>query len=133
MSDDPLPVNFDSTSYGRFAEAPGRQQLERCCFLDDVDRELIGKRRGDDNRLGFALQLVTVPCLGTFLAHPAGIADASRVKAYLEREKTRFENQWEIAREYGCRDFAALEDEPASFISGSLKNLGSPKSATKPS
>ncbi len=130
MSDHPLLEDFDAARYGRFAEAPSRQELERYCFLDDIDRELVAKRRGDHNRLGFSLQMVTVRCLGTFLADPldvpielvgylAGqleIADASCVKAYLERQKTRFEHQWEIAREYGWRSFADVEDELTRWV-----------------
>jgi hypothetical protein len=104
--------------------------VEVASFLDDVDRDLVAKRRGDHNRLGFALQLVTVRCLGTFLADPLdvptevvdylagqlGIPDASCVKAYLEREKTRFEHQWELAREYGWRNFADAEEELARWV-----------------
>lgn len=38
-------------AYGKFAEEPTRPELERFFYLDDVDRALIGKRRGDQNRL----------------------------------------------------------------------------------
>lgn len=39
-------------AYGRFDGVPSRPDLERLLFLDDVDKYLIGDRRGDHNRLG---------------------------------------------------------------------------------
>jgi TnpA family transposase len=110
MPDEPLTEDIDTGRYGRFAGPPSRQDLDRDCFLDDADMKLVAKRRGDANRLGFSLQLVTVRYLGTFLADPLdvptevvdyvaeqlGISDPSCLKAYMGREKTRFEHQWEI-------------------------------------
>ncbi|MGY3064199.1 TnpA family transposase [Streptomyces sp. TE3672] len=118
-----MPVEFltddQAASYGSFKEVPPRPELERFFFLDDEDRLLIAKRRGDHNRLGFALQICTVRYVGLFLADPLdvpwavvdylaeqlGVEDASCVKRYTERQMTPYEHAWEIRDAYGYRDF----------------------------
>ena len=130
-----MPVEFltdeQASPYGHFVVAPSRAELERCFLLDDVDRSLVMRRRGDANRLGFALQVGVVRLLGTFLtdlntvpvvavdyvAEDLGITDRSCLRGYAAREKTRLEHEWEIARVYGFRE--GLSAEPG--ISGDDK------------
>ena len=137
-----MPVEFltdvQAAAYGRFAEAPSRAELERSFFLDDADRALVNKRRGDHNRLGFSVQLGTLRLLGTFLADPldvptaavdfvaeqVGVADPSCLKVYGEREKTRLEHQWEITREYGYREFVDMEAALARWVDDRAWNTG---------
>nr|WP_268257218.1 DUF4158 domain-containing protein [Streptomyces capillispiralis] len=59
-----------ATAFGSFADKPTRPELERFFFLDDEDRKLIAKRRGDHSRLGSALQMCTVRYIGLFLEDP---------------------------------------------------------------
>jgi uncharacterized protein DUF4158 len=94
-----MPVEFltdeQAASYGKFNEEPTRPELERFFYLDDEDRKLIATRRGDHNRLGFALQMCTVRYIGRFLpddpldvpwvviehiAEQLGIEDVSSIK-----------------------------------------------------
>ncbi len=114
-----MPVEFltdeQAEAYGSFAEEPTRPELERFFFLDDEDRNLIAKRRGDHNRLGFALQMCTVRYIGLFLEDPSAvpwpvvehlaqqleIEDPSCLKEYTERLKTAYEHAWEIRDAYG--------------------------------
>ncbi len=118
-----MPVDFlnaaQVTGYGRYGEPSSARQLERFFHFDDLDRERISNRRGDHNRLGFAVQLATVRFLGTFLAHPAdvppvvartvarelAIPDPECLALYVRREQTHREHAGEIQRAYGYRDF----------------------------
>lgn len=108
-----MPVAFltdgQATAFGSFADEPMRPGLERFFFLDDEDRKLIAKRRGDHNRLGFALQMCTVRYIGLFLQDPLAvpwpvvehlaaqleIEDASQIKRYTERQMTAYGHAWE--------------------------------------
>ncbi|WP_326830039.1 DUF4158 domain-containing protein [Streptosporangium sp. NBC_01810] len=129
-----MPVEFltddEAAAYGRFAGPPARADLERVFFLDDEDRALVGRRRGEHMKLGFALQLVTVRWLGTFLEDPLdvpgvvlefvaeqlGVEDPSQVKRYTERRPTPFDHQQEIRQAYGWKDFASVEPEFVAWV-----------------
>ena len=129
-----MPVEFltddEAAAYGRYAGPPSRADLERVFFLDDEDQKLVDLRRGDHMKAGFAVQLVTVRWLGTFLEDPLdvpgevldfvagqlGIADPAVVKRYTERVKTKSGHQQEIRRRCGLRDFADAEAGLAGWV-----------------
>lgn len=119
-----MPVSFlteeQRSRYGNYAGEPTSEQLARFFHLDDADRDFISIRRGDHNRLGFALQLCTVRFLGTFLedpnripaavvsnvAHQLAISDLSCYGQYCVGEQ-RWEHAVEIRTRYGYQDFSA--------------------------
>jgi len=106
--------------YGRYVDDPDQAQLDRYFHLDTAARELVEIRRGEHNRLGFAVQIGTVRFLGTFLADPRevpwvvaahlaaqlGIADPGVLKQYAVRDGTNRLHAGEIQHVYGYRDFA---------------------------
>ncbi len=105
--------------YGRYGSEPTPMQLARYFHLDDTDRDAVKVRRGEHNRLGFALQLCTVRFLGTFLVNPIDVPpgvvshiatqlDISNLEClpqYLERSITHWEHASEIQQNCGYRDF----------------------------
>ncbi|NKY53917.1 Tn3 family transposase [Nocardia vermiculata] len=133
-----------AVEYGRFGVL-SRMDLERFFYLDDEDRKLISERRRDSNRLGFALQLVSVRYLGLFLPDPLDvpaevveyvaeqleIADPACVKSYTERRQTRYDHQDEIVRAYGLTPFAQVEAELAAWVADQAWMTGDgPKALT---
>ncbi|MGB7339952.1 MAG: DUF4158 domain-containing protein [Phototrophicaceae bacterium] len=66
-----MPVRFLSPahyqSYGQYNGSLNQDQLSRYFYLNDFDLAQIENRRRKSNRIGFALQLVTVRFLGTYL------------------------------------------------------------------
>ena len=107
-------------SYGRYTDELTRKQLANYFHLDDTAKQLVQKRRGDHNRLGFAIQLCTVRFLGTFLINPIDVPQevidylasqleiekVSCLEKYLLRSNTRWEHTLTIKKHYGYRDFS---------------------------
>lgn len=106
-------------AFGRFTGAPSRSESDRVCVLSDTDVQRVRQRRRPQNRLGFAVQLVTVRMLGRFLSDPlevpweiverlAGqvdVEDPSCLKQYAQRLPTQHEHAREITAVYGYRPF----------------------------
>jgi len=118
-----MPVDFltdeQRDAYGCYHGEPSKIQLARYFHFDDQDLSVIRKRRGNHNRLGFAIQLATVRFLGTFLSNPIdvpsevvhfiaqqlGINNTGCLNNYLKRRATRFDHCTEIQTLYGYHAF----------------------------
>jgi TnpA family transposase len=117
-----MPVGFLSQEqrqrYGRYVESPTPVQLAQYFHLNDNYRRIVQARRGDHNRLGFALQLGTVRFLGTFLIEPTEVP--SGVMTYLaqqleianpncvalyRQQRTWWNHITLISQQYGYQDF----------------------------
>jgi len=119
-----MPIEFlteeQKQQYGRFSCDPNETQLAQYFHLDNTDLALINKKRGDYNRIGFALQLTTVRFLGTFLSEPIDVpfvvidfiarqlgANTDELEQYMGRKATRSAHIAEIRIHYGYNEFNA--------------------------
>lgn len=118
-----MPVDFltedQKAGYAQFNGEPNEAQLARYFLLDETDMAFISERRGEQNRLGVALQITAARFLGTFLpdltvvpqnaqtfvAKQLSIKNISVLSGYAQREITRWEHMAQIRRKYGYRDF----------------------------
>jgi TnpA family transposase len=124
-----MPIEFltdeQKRHYGRFDGDPSPDQLSRYFYIDDHDCDLINKKRGAHNRLGYAIQLGTVRFLGTFLSDPTAVPDAviAMMASQLDIEdyaclelyrikESRLDHTAEIRQRYGYRNFT---DQPEHF------------------
>ena len=94
------PAEIDTT-IGRFSRVPTLAELERFAFLTDTDRALTGKRRGEHGRLGFAMQLVMVRLIGSFLEDPLDVPTA--VVDFVAHQLEVADPRFSAARCLGCR------------------------------
>jgi TnpA family transposase len=118
-----MPVQFLSpeqrANYGRYVGEPNADELTRYFHLDDADHAVIGAKRGDHSRLGFALQLTTARFLGTFLEDPVTVPGAvlktlvSQLRVtnldqlpYYRTGEQRWQHMAEIRLRYDFRDWA---------------------------
>lgn len=125
-----MPVSFltptQREQYGRYPRELSDEDLARFFYRDDGMRELILMRRGDHNRLGFALQLTTVRYLGTCLDRPVDdvpprvrvtvaaqleITDITGLGEY-QNTRQRRRHVAEIRERYGYRE---LSDPTVGF------------------
>ena len=137
-----VPVEFLSdrevAAYGCYAGTPSPAELDRFFFLDDADKVLVRRRRGDHHRLGFALQLTTVRFVGTFLADPLDVPDEvviylakqldidviDQLGRYTDRRSTRFEHQEEIRRALGLTNFSDQVEAFTDWLDAVAFNTG---------
>jgi hypothetical protein len=117
-----MPVDFltaeQEQRYGRYTSVPSEAELAQHFYLDANDQTLVGQRRGDLSRLGFAVQLSTVRFLGIFLPDPTeippevvtyiaaqlGIKDTSQFGRYKEGQ-LHYDHAAEIRYRYGYYEF----------------------------
>jgi hypothetical protein len=103
----------------KFSGEPNETQLERYFHLDNTDLEFLSNRRGDQNRLGVALQLTSIRFLGSslldltlvpinvqiFVSNQIQIKNIDILSDYAKRDTTKREHIALIRQHYGYHEF----------------------------
>jgi len=118
-----MPISFLSQAqrenYARYPSGLRSDIVASLFFLDDQDLEWISSKRGDFSRLGYAVQLVTVRFLGTFItdlteipyvvieriALQIKIDDPNSCLVIYQDSRQRNRHSIEIRERYGYVDF----------------------------
>ncbi|EDY5736545.1 DUF4158 domain-containing protein [Salmonella enterica] len=121
-----MPVNFLSENqkagYGNCHGEQTKETLARYFYLDDFDRLNISEKRGEHNRLGYAVLLCTVRYLGRFpdlttiipivviefLAEQLHIESGSEQVNIYNSGKQRRQHIDEITKIYGYTEFTDI-------------------------
>ena len=121
-----MPADFlteeQKATYGRFSGQSNEMQLTRYFHLDENDLAFIANRRGDQNHLGFALQLASLRFLGTFIsdlslipinvqsfiASQLSLSDLSILSNYAQRKTIQRKHAALIRKHYGYHEFSDL-------------------------
>lgn len=106
--------------YGKYQGESNEVKLNKFFHLDATGLELINNRRGDSNRVGFAILLTSIRFLGTFIndvihefptnvhvyiCQQLEITNLSVLTDYSSRETTRKEHMALIRKHYDYNDF----------------------------
>lgn len=121
-----MPVNFLSeeqrANYGNYSGELTKEILARYFHLDDFDRLNISEKRGEHNRMGYALLLCTVRYLGRFpdltVIIPVAVIDFLSEQLHIESGieqiniynsgKQRRQHIDEIIKIYGYTEFTDI-------------------------
>ncbi|ALO97707.1 Tn3 family transposase [Streptomyces griseosporeus] len=128
---DTVPHGQRGTGYPAFAETLSEEELAAFFYLDEEDVRLVQTKRGEHNRLGFALQLTTVRYLGRFLPDPGDVPGyvvehvgeqlgidkpQSVIRRYGERDGTARTHAGEIKAAHGWLDFGQKQEELRAWL-----------------
>ncbi|MDQ6353874.1 DUF4158 domain-containing protein, partial [Enterococcus faecalis] len=116
-------IKSNKKAFGIYLGEPSTEQLNQFFYLHEKDLELMETIRRPATRLGFALQLVSLRFLGTFILDLTNIPQnvlsyvATQLNIdpgeiiYYSRRQTRYQHTKLIKSHYGYQDFNQPEIE----------------------
>ena len=126
-----MPANFLSedqkVGYGNYHGELTKETLARYFHLDDFDRMNISEKRGEHNRLGYAVLLCTVRYLGSFpdltTITPVAVIDFLAEQLHIESgsEQVSIYNSGKQRRHVERKTFLHLLDKYFALAMGAKR------------